>query len=277
MSAEDAPAGSKNFIEQQIDADLSSGAYGHVHTRFPPEPNGYLHIGHAKSICLNSGLAESYGGKFNLRFDDTNPAKEEQEYVDAIVGDVAWLGAQLGRPALSTRATTSRRCRRRWAVELIRAGHAFVCDQNPTRCASTRGTLTEPGTPSPFRDRTVEENLDLFARMKAGEFDRRLQDAPRQDRHGVAEHQPARPGDVPDQAPARTTGRAMRGTSTPRTTGRTDRRTRSRGSRTRSARSSSRTTARYTTGTSTGSASSTSCRTTGRGRSSSRGSTSPTR
>lgn len=169
MSTEEpSAAASKNFIEVQIDADLASKRNTHVHTRFPPEPNGYLHIGHAKSICLNAGVARSYDGKFNLRFDDTNPAKEEQEYVDAIIDDVRWLGADW----------EDRLCHASdyfgtlydWAVELIKAGHAFVCDQNAEAMRESRGTLTEPGESSPFRDRSVEENLDLFARMKAGEF-----------------------------------------------------------------------------------------------------------
>lgn len=169
MSTEETPPpASKNFIEVQIDADLAEGRNTHVHTRFPPEPNGYLHIGHAKSICLNAGLARSYEGKFNLRFDDTNPAKEEQEYVDAIIDDVRWLGADW----------EDRLCHASdyfgtlydWSAELIKAGHAYVCDQNAEEMRESRGTLTEPGSPSPFRDRGVEENLDLFARMKAGEF-----------------------------------------------------------------------------------------------------------
>lgn len=171
MSTDETPTDStpsKNFIELQIDADLAEGRNSHVHTRFPPEPNGYLHIGHAKSICLNAGVARSYDGKFNLRFDDTNPAKEEQEYVDAIIDDVRWLGADW----------EDRLCHASdyfgtlydWSVELIKAGHAYVCDQNAEEMRESRGTLTEPGTPSPFRGRGVEENLDLFARMKAGEF-----------------------------------------------------------------------------------------------------------
>lgn len=163
----DAPA-SKNFIELQIDADLAAGRNSHVHTRFPPEPNGYLHIGHAKSICLNAGVARTYDGKFNLRFDDTNPAKEEQEYVDAIIDDVRWLGADWEDRLCH--ASDYFESLYGWAVELIKAGHAFVCDQNAEEMREGRGTLTEPGTPSPFRERTAEENLGLFAKMKAGEF-----------------------------------------------------------------------------------------------------------
>ncbi|QDT69861.1 Glutamine--tRNA ligase [Planctomycetes bacterium MalM25] len=172
MSTDDAPAEdsgpSKNFIELQIEADLAAGRNSHVHTRFPPEPNGYLHIGHAKSICLNAGLARTYDGKFNLRFDDTNPAKEEQEYVDAILDDVRWLGADWEDRLCH--ASDYFETLYGWAVELIKAGHAFVCDQDADEMRASRGTLTEPGEASPFRGRTVEENLDLFARMKAGEF-----------------------------------------------------------------------------------------------------------
>ncbi|MEQ8846143.1 glutamine--tRNA ligase/YqeY domain fusion protein [Botrimarina sp.] len=166
--AAESTAASKNFIEQQIDADLAAGRNDRVHTRFPPEPNGYLHIGHAKSICLNFGLAAEYGGLFNLRFDDTNPAKEEQEYVDAIVDDVRWLGADWGDRLLH--ASDYFETLYEWSVELIKAGHAFVCEQNADQMRAARGTLTEPGEPSPFRGRSVEENLGLFARMRAGEF-----------------------------------------------------------------------------------------------------------
>ncbi|MEM6331590.1 MAG: glutamine--tRNA ligase/YqeY domain fusion protein, partial [Planctomycetota bacterium] len=156
------------FIQQQIDADLANGAASHVHTRFPPEPNGYLHIGHAKSICLNHGLAVEYGGKFNLRFDDTNPAKEEQEYVDAIIDDVRWLGADWQDRLCH--ASDYFETLYGWATKLVEAGHAFVCDQTADEMRESRGTLTEPGTPSPYRERTVEDNLDLFKRMRAGEF-----------------------------------------------------------------------------------------------------------
>lgn len=167
-SSDDTPAVSRNFIQQQIDADLASGAVEKVHTRFPPEPNGYLHIGHAKSICLNHGLAVEYSGHFNLRFDDTNPAKEEQEYVDAIIDDVRWLGAEWDDRLCH--ASDYFQTLYDWSVALIKAGHAFVCDQNAEEMRAARGTLTEPGEPSPFRERSVEENLDLFARMRAGDF-----------------------------------------------------------------------------------------------------------
>lgn len=160
---------SRNFIEQIIDADLAAGKNdGLVHTRFPPEPNGYLHIGHAKSICLNFGLAGQYNGKFNLRFDDTNPAKEEQEYVDAIIDDVRWLGGDWEDRLFYASDYFGQL--HDWAVQLIEAGKAFVCDLNAEQMREYRGTLTEPGKPSPHRDRPVKENLDLFAKMKAGEF-----------------------------------------------------------------------------------------------------------
>ena len=163
-------ASSRNFIQQIIDADLDVGKNeGRVHTRFPPEPNGYLHIGHAKSICLNSGLARQYQGKFNLRFDDTNPAKEEQEYVDSIIDDVRWLGADWEDRLYFSSDYFDQLYQ--WAVQLIKSGHAYVCDLDAEQMREHRGTLTEPGKESPFRGRTVEENLDLFERMKAGEFE----------------------------------------------------------------------------------------------------------
>ena len=166
----DAPA-SRNFIQQIIDADIASEKYTaeQVHTRFPPEPNGYLHIGHAKSICLNAGLAREFGGRFNLRFDDTNPAKEEQEYVDSIIDDVRWLGGEFEDRLYF--ASDYFETLYGWAEQLIKArGHAFVCDLDAEQMREHRGTLTEPGTDSPFRDRLVAENLNLFAAMRAGEF-----------------------------------------------------------------------------------------------------------
>jgi glutaminyl-tRNA synthetase len=162
-------AASRNFIQQIIDADRTVGKNaGRVHTRFPPEPNGYLHIGHAKSICLNSGLAREYGGKFNLRFDDTNPTKEEQEYVDSILDDVRWLGADWEDRLFF--ASDYFEQLHDWAMQLIKSGKAYVCDLSADEMREFRGTLTEPGKNSPFRERTVEENLDLFARMRKGEF-----------------------------------------------------------------------------------------------------------
>lgn len=163
------PKETLNFIEQIIEADLKSGKWdGRIHTRFPPEPNGYLHIGHAKSICLNFGLAKKFNGHCNLRFDDTNPSKEEQEYVDAIKADVRWLGFDWEDREFFASDYFDQL--HDWAVQLISAGKAFVCDLSFDEMREHRGTLTEPGQNSPHRERTVEENLDLFARMKAGEF-----------------------------------------------------------------------------------------------------------
>lgn len=159
----------KNFIYEIIDEDMKSGKWGgRVHTRFPPEPNGYLHIGHAKSICLNYGIARDYKGKFNLRFDDTNPEKEEQEYVDSIIEDVKWLGADFRDEVLY--ASDYFEQMYNWAVDLIKKGKAYVCDLSAEEIRSTRGTLTEPGKDSPYRNRSVDENIDLFERMRKGEF-----------------------------------------------------------------------------------------------------------
>ena len=157
----------QNFVEQAIDQDLASCRYENVKTRFPPEPNGYLHIGHAKSICLNFGLAQKYDGTCNLRFDDTNPSKEETEYVDSIQEDVRWLGFQWDALYYASDYFDQLYD---WAVQLIERGKAYVCDLSGEETRTYRGTLTEAGKNSPFRDRSVEENLDLFARMKAGEF-----------------------------------------------------------------------------------------------------------
>ncbi|ORJ58303.1 glutamine--tRNA ligase/YqeY domain fusion protein [Geothermobacter hydrogeniphilus] len=157
-----------NFIRNIIDADLADGRRTEVVTRFPPEPNGYLHIGHAKSICLNFGLAESYGGRCHLRFDDTNPAKEEDEYVEAIKRDVAWLGFDWGEHLYFASDYFDQLYA--WAVQLIKDGKAYVDSQSAEQMRANRGTLTEPGVDSPYRNRSVEENLDLFERMKQGEF-----------------------------------------------------------------------------------------------------------
>ncbi|WP_164103613.1 glutamine--tRNA ligase/YqeY domain fusion protein [Candidatus Laterigemmans baculatus] len=156
-----------NFVEQAIERDLAAGRFDGVATRFPPEPNGYLHIGHAKSICLNFGLAKKYGGSCNLRFDDTNPTKEETEYVDSIMEDVRWLGFTWNELRYASDYFEQLYD---WAVQLIRDGKAYVCDLTGEQTREYRGTVTEPGRNSPNRDRSVEENLDLFARMKAGEF-----------------------------------------------------------------------------------------------------------
>ncbi|MGL1901384.1 MAG: glutamine--tRNA ligase/YqeY domain fusion protein [Fibrobacterales bacterium] len=159
-----------NFIQEIIDADLQSGKHGgKVHTRFPPEPNGYLHIGHAKSICLNFGIAEKNGGVTNLRFDDTNPSKEENEYVESIKEDVKWLGFNWGERLFFSSDYFDTLFE--YAVHLIKNGDAFVCSLNSEQTREYRGSLTEAGKNSPDRDRTSEENLDLFSRMKAGEFD----------------------------------------------------------------------------------------------------------
>ncbi|MCH8880955.1 MAG: glutamine--tRNA ligase/YqeY domain fusion protein, partial [Planctomycetes bacterium] len=160
---------SLNFIEEIIEEDNRTGKWdGRVHTRFPPEPNGYLHIGHAKSICLNFGLAEKYGGRCNLRFDDTNPTKEEQEYIDSIIEDVRWLGFDYGDEPLF--ASNYFQQMYNWAVQLIKDGKAYVDDLSADAIREYRGTLTTPGRDSPFRERSVEENIDLFERMRKGEF-----------------------------------------------------------------------------------------------------------
>ena len=158
----------QDFIRDIVQADVESGRVGEVVTRFPPEPNGYLHIGHAKSICLNFGVAREFGGRCNLRFDDTNPTKEEQEYIDGIKRDVRWLGFDWGEGLYH--ASDYFEQLYDWAIHLIRAGKAYVDDQTQEETRATRGSLTEPGTDSPWRNRSVEENLDLFARMRAGEF-----------------------------------------------------------------------------------------------------------
>lgn len=156
-----------NFLRPIVQADLDSGKYAKIVTRFPPEPNGYLHIGHAKSICLNFGLAEEFGGQCNLRFDDTNPAKEDPEYVAAIQDDVRWLGFEWNE---LRHASDYFQAYYLAAEKLIEQGKAYVCDLSAEEVRAYRGTLTEPGRPSPWRDRSVEENLDLFRRMRAGEF-----------------------------------------------------------------------------------------------------------
>src|SRR3954465_3281296 len=163
-----APAPS-NFVRDIILDDLKTGKYqGRVHTRFPPEPNGYLHLGHAKSICLNFGLASEFGGKTNLRFHDTNPNKEELEYVDSILRDVRWLGFDWEDRLFY--ASDYFEQLYQWAVQLIKDGKAYVDDLNAEQIREYRGTLTKPGKESPHRNRSVEENLDLFERMRKGEF-----------------------------------------------------------------------------------------------------------
>ena len=156
-----------NFITDFIDEDLANGVNTRVQTRFPPEPNGYLHIGHAKAICIDFSIAEKYGGVCNLRLDDTNPSKEDVEYVDAIKEDIEWLGYKWNEVYYaSSYFDFLYEC----AIKLIKEGKAYVCDLSPDEIREYRGTLTEPGKNSPYRDRSVEENLDLFRRMTEGEF-----------------------------------------------------------------------------------------------------------
>jgi glutaminyl-tRNA synthetase len=168
MSEAAVAEGGRDFIREIIRADLDAKRHATVVTRFPPEPNGYLHIGHAKAICLNFGVAQEFGGRCHLRFDDTNPAKEEQEYIDAIKRDVHWLGFDWGSHLYH--ASDYFEQLYLWAEDLIRARKAYVDDQSQDEIRASRGTLTEPGRNSPWRDRTAEENLDLFRRMRAGEF-----------------------------------------------------------------------------------------------------------
>lgn len=158
---------SSNFIEDIINADLAEGKHTKIITRFPPEPNGYLHIGHAKAICINFGMKQKYGGECNLRFDDTNPVKEDVEYMESIKEDIRWLGFEWDR---ELNASDYFEQMYDFAVKLIKDGKAYVCDLTADQIRETRGTLTEPGKESPYRNRSVEENLDLFARMRAGEF-----------------------------------------------------------------------------------------------------------
>ena len=168
MMEEEKEVVSKNFIELEIDKDLAEGVYNHVQTRFPPEPNGYLHIGHAKSILLNYGLAQKYGGKFNLRFDDTNPTKEKTEFVESIIADVKWLGADFEDRLFfaSNYFQQMYEC----AVLLIKKGKAFVCDLTADQIREYRGDFTTPGKESPYRNRSIEENLKLFEEMKVGKY-----------------------------------------------------------------------------------------------------------
>ena len=159
---------SKNFIEQEIDKDLAEGVYQNVCTRFPPEPNGYLHIGHAKSILLNYGLAKKYNGTFHLRFDDTNPTKEDVEYVEAIKEDIQWLGYQWGNEYYA-----SDYFQQLWdfAIRLIKEGKAYIDEQTSEEIAAQKGTPTQPGVESPYRNRPIEESLELFQKMNNGEIE----------------------------------------------------------------------------------------------------------
>jgi glutaminyl-tRNA synthetase len=166
--SEERPAPRSNFITDIIDEHFENGRFDHVHTRFPPEPNGYLHIGHAKSICLNFGVAQDYGGLTNLRFDDTNPTTEEVEYVESIQADIRWLGFDWDDRLYFASDYFGQLYE--YALQLIKKGKAYVCDLSAEELRQYRGTLTEPGVDSPYRDRSIEENLDLFVRMKGGEF-----------------------------------------------------------------------------------------------------------
>ena len=178
--SQDASAGN-NFIRELVARVQASGKYGgRVVSRFPPEPNGYLHVGHAKSILLNFGLAQEFGGRCHLRFDDTNPVTEEVEFVESIQADVRWLGCDWGEHLYFASDYFGQLYE--WALELVRRGKAFVCDLSSEEIAARRGTLTEPGIPSPYRDRSVHENLELFQRMQAGDFPPELRD------HGVEHH-----------------------------------------------------------------------------------------
>ena len=175
---------SRHFIEQAIDKDLAEGVYDHVHTRFPPEPNGFLHIGHAKSILLNYGMAKEYGGKFNMRFDDTNPTKEKQEFMDSIIEDVKWLGADYEDRLFHASDYFDEMYED--AVKLIKKGKAYVSELSAEEMREYRGTLTEPGKDDPNRNRSVEENLRLFEDMKNGKFEDGA--VTRQDRHVFSEY-----------------------------------------------------------------------------------------
>jgi len=168
MGAHEGPKAQHDFIREIVASDLKEGRHRFIRTRFPPEPNGYLHIGHAKSICLNFGIAKEFGGACHLRFDDTNPTKEEQEYVDSIMGDVRWLGWDWGEHLYFASDYFPQLYE--YAVHLVKAGKAYVCDLTADEVREYRGTLTRPGKESPYRNRSVEENLDLLQRMKAGEF-----------------------------------------------------------------------------------------------------------
>ena len=245
---------STSFIQDLIDRDQVTGRFGgRVHTRFPPEPNGYLHIGHAKSICLNFGLAEANGGLCNLRFDDTNPITEEVEYVKAIQEDVRWLGFDWDDRLYY--ASDYFEQMYQYAVELVRKGKAYVCDLTRRGDPRVPRQLHDPRPRQPLpRSQRRGEPRSLAAHA-CRRVSRRCEDAARQDRHGFAEPQPARPGHVPHRPREAPPHRQTRGASTRCTTGRTASRIRSRGSRIRSARSSSRTTVRSTIGFSTSSAS----------------------
>ena len=198
MTPEDpiVPAESVDFIRAFIKEDLAAGRMKEIVTRFPPEPNGYLHIGHAKAFSLDFGVALEFGGHCNLRFDDTNPVKEDVEYVDSIQEDIRWLGYDWGEHLYH--ASDYYEQLYEWAEKLIRDGKAYVCDLSADQVREHRGTLTEAGRPSPFRDRTVDENLDIFRRMRAGEFDEGSRTLRAKIDMAAPQHEPPRPDHVPD-------------------------------------------------------------------------------
>ena len=253
-TGETTPAAPSNFIREIILDDLKTNKYGgRVHTRFPPEPNGYLHIGHAKSININFGLAAEFGGKCNLRFDDTNPSKEETEYVDSIIEDVRWLGGDWEDRLFYASDYFDQLYE--WAVQLIKAGKAYVCDLSPDEVRKQRGTLTEPGQESPYRE-PIRGRKSGSVRAHEG---RRISGwrahAARQDRHGVAESEPARSDHVPHPARRASSHRQTSGASIRCTISRMANRIPSSASRIPSARSNLKITGRSTTGTSNSSAS----------------------
>ena len=194
MEQENTPV-SRHFIQNEIDRDLKEGNYDRVQTRFPPEPNGLLHIGHAKSILLNSGIAREYGGTFYLRFDDTNPVKEKEEFMNAIIRDVEWLTGGLETPVQY--ASDHFDAMYETAVRLIKRGKAYISTLSADELRETRGTLTSPGVNDPDRDRPVEESLRLFEEMKSGSVPDGAMTLRAKNRHGVPEHEHARSGSLP--------------------------------------------------------------------------------
>ena len=250
MALDETPAAEagRDFIRDIVQADLDSGRHKSIVTRFPPEPNGYLHIGHAKSIGLNFGIAQEFGGRCHLRFDDTNPVKEEQEYIDAIEADVRWLGYDWGKHLYH--ASDYFEQLYEWAEQLIQAGKAYVDDQSPDEMRATRGTLTEPGTQFAVSRALGRRESRPVPAHAGGRIPERRARAARQDRHGVGQHQSARPGALSHPACHPSAHRRRRGKSIRATTMRMASRTRSSTSPIRSARWNSRITGRSTTGSS---------------------------
>ena len=236
----------RDFIRDIVQADVDAGRTQGVVTRFPPEPNGFLHLGHAKSICLNFGIAQEFGGRCHLRFDDTNPVKEEQLFIDSIQRDVRWLGFDWGMHL--HHASDYFEQLYDWAEHLITTGKAYVDDTPPDQMRAQRGTLTEPGQNSPFPDAVGRGEPRPVPPHAGRRIPQRRAGAAGEDRHGVGQHEPARPGAVPDPARARIRAPATPGASTRPMTSRMGSRTRSSISPTRSARWSSRITGRCTTG-----------------------------